>query len=81
MKTVEIVVEEKPWRSSKQLRNEDVVGVIVHFHEKAVRDQLRAAGGKWDPEEKVWNVTYGKIRGTELEEKILVRTGRRARGK
>jgi hypothetical protein len=48
------------------------VSVIVAFSEKPLRDALKVAGGKWNPEEKVWHVPYGSIRGnTELEMRIL----------
>jgi len=40
LKTVEIVVEEKPWKSSFHFRDEDIVKVIVAFTEKTLRDTL-----------------------------------------
>jgi len=80
LKTVEIVVEEKPWRPSVRFRDEDIVSVPVNFTEKKLRDRLKAVGGKWNPEEKVWNVPFGLIRGTELEERILVEGCKRGRG-
>ncbi len=70
LKTVEIVVEEKPWQPSPRLRDEDIVPVIVNYSEKELRDRLKAAGGKWNPEEKLWLVRYGSIRGTELEARV-----------
>ena len=72
MKTVEIIVEEKTWKPSLRLREEEIVPVIVNFSETALRDRLKAARGKWDPEAKMWFVPYGIIRGTELEERIPV---------
>ena len=72
LKTVEIIVEEKPCRPSLRYHDEDVVSVIVSFTENILRDKLKVAGGRWDPEKKVWHVLYGPIRGdTELEERIL----------
>ena len=41
-----------------------------NFFEKAMRDMLKSAGGKWVPKEKSWFVPYGAIRGTEREERI-----------
>ena len=72
LKTVEIVVEEKPWQPSLRLREDEIVPVIVNFSEKTLRDSLKAVGGKWDREAKLWFVPYGQIRGTELEERIPV---------
>lgn len=72
LKTVEIIVEEKPFRPSRHYRDEDIVAVIVSFTENILRDKLKAAGGRWDPVKKVWQVLYSSIRGdTELEERIL----------
>jgi hypothetical protein len=44
---------------------------MVAYTEKAHRDMLKAAGGRWDPEAKLWNVPYGTIRGTELEDRTM----------
>lgn len=71
LKTVELVVEEKPWRPRGRLREEDVVKVMVAYVEQELRTELKAAGGRWDPEEKLWLVRYGAIRGTVLEDRIL----------
>ncbi|WP_306537045.1 hypothetical protein [Geobacter sp.] len=70
LKTVEIVVEEKPWQPTVRIRDDDIVAVIVNFSEKAMQNRLKSVGGKWDPEVKLWFVPYGPIRGTELEERI-----------
>lgn len=71
-KTVEIIEEKIELKPSDQYRDGDMVSVVVSFSEKALRDRLKAAGGKWDPEEKLWRVPYGMIRGnSELEERIV----------
>ena len=70
LKTVEIIVEEKAIAPAR-LGDGDIVPVAVAYTEKALRDMLKAAGGRWDPQEKVWHVAYGSIRGTELEGRIL----------
>jgi hypothetical protein len=67
LKTVEVVVEEKPWKPYRRHLDEDIVPVIVAYAEKAHRDTLKAAGGRWDPEAKLWYVPYGTIRGTTNE--------------
>jgi hypothetical protein len=72
LKTVELIVEEKPYRQSMRYRSGDVVAVIVAFTETGLRNRLKKAGGKWDPEEKLWRVPFDAIRGdAELEERIL----------
>jgi hypothetical protein len=72
LKTAEIIVEEKVGKPAAQYRDESMVSVIVAYTEKALRDRLKAAGGRWDPKEKLWRVRFGSIRGDgELEERIL----------
>ncbi len=72
LKTVEIVVEEKAWNPVLPLRDEDVVPMMVNFSEMNLREKLKDAGGRWNPEEKLWYVPYGQIRGTELEDRIMM---------
>ena len=81
LKTVEIVVEEKPWQPSLRLREEEIVPVMVNFSEKRLREMLKEKGGKWNPEEKSWFVPYGAVRGTELEERIPEGLIKKKRGK
>ena len=71
LKTVEIVVEEKAIGSSVRFQDDDLVKLIVTFTEKGLRERLKAAGGRWEPQEKLWLVRYGVVRGTELEKRIL----------
>jgi hypothetical protein len=71
LKTVELIVEELPLRG-RQFRDEEIVSLIVAYGETTLRDRLKAAGGRWNPADKLWKVSYGAIRGNaELEERIL----------
>jgi hypothetical protein len=81
LKTVEIVVEEKPWKPAFRQRDEEIVTIHVDYNEKGLRDMLKAVGGKWDPEKKVWRVPYGVARGTELEKRVLLQEGKMGRRK
>jgi hypothetical protein len=69
LKTVEIIVDEKPLRTPRYKDN-DVVPVAVAFEETELRQQLRNIRARWDPQVKVWFVPYGLIRGTPLETRI-----------
>lgn len=72
LKTAEIIVEVKGGKPSLRCRDEDIVQVSVAFTEKALREELKAAGARWDREEKLWLVRYGAIRGNaELTDRIL----------
>lgn len=72
MKTVEIIVDERPCRPPLRYGTMEIVAVIVSFTEQELRERLKAAGGRWDPAEKLWRVRFGAIRGdAELEDRIL----------
>ena len=69
LKTVEIIVDEKPLRKPR-FRDTDLVPVQVAYGETELREKLRAMRARWDGERKVWYVRYGLIRGTPLEERL-----------
>lgn len=70
LKTVEIVVEERPIIPSR-LKAGDIVSLSVHFDEIELREQLRALRTRWDPQAKLWFVPFRLIRGTPLEARII----------
>ena len=72
LKTVEIIVEERPWQPPFRFRDEDLAPVTVGFGETTLREKLRKLRATWEPQAKVWLVPYGRIRGTELETRIPV---------
>ncbi len=73
LKTVELIVERKPWLpTSKRFKNDTFVPVRIGFAEKALREQAKEARGKWNPEARAWYIQYGKIKGTELEKHIIL---------
>lgn len=72
LKTVEIIVEERPGKAAPRLRDSDPVIVQVPFTMPELRERLKSVGARWDVNEKVWRVRYGLIRGDEeLEERIV----------
>jgi hypothetical protein len=54
LKTVEIVVEEKP--EAILTVSGCRYGFPVAFTEKALRVKLKTVGAKWEPEKKLWRV-------------------------
>lgn len=75
LKTVELIVEEKPLHcSGHYFKDDESVNLIIAFGETALRDLLRSLGGRWNPDEKAWRIAYGAIRGIpELEKRIMQR--------
>ncbi len=73
LKTVELIVERKPWIPiAHRFGNNTLVPVRIGYADKALRELAKAAGGKWNPEERAWYIQYGKIKGTVLEKHIIV---------
>lgn len=72
-KTVEIIVSESDWTPppAKYL-DSTLVALKIGAKETILQSQVKAVGGKWDIERKVWIVPYGCIRGTRLEKFITI---------
>jgi hypothetical protein len=72
LKTMEIIVQEAPCVHSFRYRDGDIVAVMVPYTQKGLREMMKAAGGRWDAEGKLWRVRYGANRGNAgLVERIV----------
>lgn len=75
IKTVELIIERTAWEPPPEnLTANSLVTVKINGYETELRKQIKDAGGKWDPERKLWMVRYGNITGTPLEKHIYVDT-------
>ena len=65
LKTVELIVEATDW-TPPPLRyvSEDIVSLRISASNMRLRTMLKAAGGRWKPEEQLWFVKYGSIVGS-----------------
>ena len=70
-KTVEIIVEKKPW-TPPQIPDVTLVPVRIGYAENALQEKAREARGRWNPEKKLWFIQYGKIKGAVLEKYIVL---------
>jgi len=71
LKTVELVIEKTDWKPPlARLAPEAQVPFRVPASDLALRAIIKAAGGKWNPDERLWFVRYGNIEGTPLERHI-----------
>ncbi len=72
LKTVELIIERKPWAPAAHRFEDNVrVPVRIAYNDTALREKAKAARGKWDPKTRAWLIQYGKIKGTELERRII----------
>jgi len=82
-KTVEIIVSETEWTPPPAKYSDGaLVPLKIGIKETAFQDQVRAVGGRWDREMKLWFVPYGCISGTKLEKFIIetVKNGEKKEG-
>ncbi len=71
-KTVELIVEEWPWTPPPPRRTaESVVLVKVVFSERVLRQQVKGAGGVWNPDKQAWALRYERAMALGLRERII----------
>lgn len=77
LKTVETIVEETPWEPAAKKRSQnEIVDLEIHYGEIALRKQVKAVGGIWNREQKVWKLAYGEARKLGLQARIIDPTQR-----
>jgi len=73
LKMVELIVEKTDWTPPRpRYDTETLVPLRIRADDMPARTQAKAAGGRWNPEKRLWFVKYGKIAGTPLEKHIPV---------
>jgi hypothetical protein len=74
MKTVEIIVQKKPWDGKgRKMPGNKIIPIRVAYEEIKIRRIVKAAGGKWNMKGKVWELPYKEVRALGLEDRIVVR--------
>jgi hypothetical protein len=72
VKTVELIVEESEWEPTLSRRvGESLVRVRVALPEVEVRSQVKRAGGRWDPQRRVWELRYDRVVALGLADRIV----------
>jgi len=57
LKTIELIVERTPWTPPAPRYSEDmIVPLSIKAADMPARQQAKAAGGRWNPEKKLWLV-------------------------
>lgn len=74
-KTVEIIVSESDWTPPPaKYPDSTMVALKIGARETAMQSRVKSVGGRWNPDKKLWIVPYGCIRGTSLENFIIIET-------
>lgn len=76
--TVELIVDEAPWhpvgRSDAVFVTAEAsrpVAVRIDYREEALRQRVKAAGGQWDADKRVWKLPLGQARALGLGDRIV----------
>jgi hypothetical protein len=70
--TVEIVVDERPWTATPEVSDPDrLVGLRIEYGEESLRRDVRATGGRWDPQVRLWWVPLHCAVQLGLENRIV----------
>ena len=71
-KTVELIIAEVDWSPPPPpIQAETIVGVRVGLKEREMQRQVKRAGGKWNPERRVWELCYKYVKALGLEKRIV----------
>ena len=70
-KTVELIVSEQDWVSSSAIDPDKTVYVRVDYGETGLRAQVKKVGANWNPQRKVWVMSYRKVLELGLEERVV----------
>jgi len=70
-KTVELIIEESPWQPpARPFEDDEIVAIRIELNEIHWRNRVKMAGGKWNPNRKLWEIPYGQVRKLGLTERI-----------
>jgi hypothetical protein len=77
LKTVELIEEQTDWTPPPpRFAPDALVPLRVAASDMPARTKVKAAGGKWSPEEQLWYVRYDAIAGGSLEKHIHIDTAK-----
>jgi hypothetical protein len=69
--TVELIIEQAPWLPTQtRMAAGTLVGVRVGPKEVELQRQVKQAGGRWNPTERVWEMPYGRAIALGLKDRI-----------
>lgn len=69
-KTVELIVDESDWEPPRR-KAQEIVKLRVGASERDWQRRVRAAGGRWNPAERVWELRYDKVSEIGAQSRIV----------
>lgn len=72
VKTVELIVEDSPWEPvPRHIPPETIVRLRVEYGEVNVGKEIKAAGGIWNRDKRVWELVYHQVVALGLTDRIV----------
>ncbi|MGD0339911.1 MAG: hypothetical protein ABSB78_14115 [Bacteroidota bacterium] len=68
--TAEVIIDKKDW-IPKKIKPTTIVKVKVDWAETGIRQSIKANGGKWNSERKLWEIPFGKVKELGLQRRII----------
>ena len=65
-----MILDEKKW-IPKKINKNTIVKVKVDWGETEIARRLKALGGKWNKEGKVWEIPFGKVKELGIESRMV----------
>ncbi len=70
-KTVELIVDEVDWVPPEpRVQGQTVVSLRVSWEEQELRARVKAAGRRWNPVKRLWELRYDRVVRLGLEDRI-----------
>lgn len=70
LKTIELIISEREYIPVPSLPENSEVYLDIAFEEAHLRAQVKAAGGRWDPNEKAWKIPWDNALEYGLETRV-----------
>lgn len=71
-KTIELVIESQPWQPNpEKIPMNKMVDLHIAVDEAELRNHVKKAGGKWNPQKQVWHLPYREVLDLGLTERIM----------
>ncbi|MBN2011748.1 hypothetical protein JW960_20635 [candidate division KSB1 bacterium] len=70
--TAEIIVAEEDWKQQPdRIPMNKIVNVRVHYGEIELGVQVKASGGYWNPQKKLWQLPYQEVVALGLTDRVV----------
>lgn len=72
LKTIELIIENMPWQPNpKKVPVNKIIDLQIAIEETELRNRVKKAGGKWNPQKQVWHLPYREVLELGLTERIV----------